>query len=154
MAKDDPDTAFAVYIGETYFCSYDTREEAEAALRRIGNLDPHGVAEIRAVPVWEEPSISVGGRDLADIVATVAEIEKLHPAKTGRVGGKERAKRKGEDGQVEWRAYAERLARRSPAHLSQSGRARWIKDHWQFEGRDCPARSTLMELLHDLGKAE
>jgi hypothetical protein len=167
MTEDKPVIEFAVFIGEARLGNphyYATREEAEAALRRIaeepGDLTPRDIEmlEIRPVTDWYDSAVVGGGRDLGEVLAEqnarLAEIETKHAAKIGSKGGKETAKHMMEDGPEPWRVYAEGLARRSPARLSSdSARAQWIKDHWRFEGRKCPARSTLMQMLRGLGDA-
>jgi hypothetical protein len=134
MAGDEPSTSFAVWIGETHLGTYATREDAKAALMRIaehpGDLSPREiemleVRRVEAIADWDS-SISIGGRDIADIHAEIdkwrAEFETWR-AKM-EVWHKEVEDRRKEF--EEWRAEVEkwRAERDTVVRGSEGGKSR------------------------------
>jgi hypothetical protein len=135
MAEDEPVTAFAVYIGQSHLGTYLTREDAEAALRRIaeqpGKMSPDEIAmlevrRVEAIADWEDSSISIGGRDIADIHAEIdkwrAEFETWRAEM--EVWHKEVEDRRKEF--EEWRAEVEkwRAERDTVVRGSEGGKSR------------------------------
>jgi hypothetical protein len=102
MAEDKPTTVFAVCIGQAWLTTCTTYADAETALRNIAerpdsNLSPRliGMLEIRQVQMPADGYIPGSVIELEEIRADLedmrAKFETLHPTKTRRAGGKERA---------------------------------------------------------------
>jgi hypothetical protein len=136
--ENEPIVAFAVFIGEARLenpQNYATREEAEAALRRIaeepGDLSPREIAmlEVRQVVDWYEPAYGLGDRNARDIHAEIdkwraefetwrAEMEAWHKEVEDR-------RKEFEEWRAEvekWRAERDTVVRGSEGGKSRSRR--------------------------------
>jgi hypothetical protein len=145
---------YAVWYGGEFLAETGDQYDTARAVRRWQEQIDAGQEPDTYLPGGEKRP---DGRYQDDVVeeleARFAELEKLHPSRTGREGG---IASQADKDEPDWRGYATgRIVGDFAANRTASDTDiyNWLTRHWAFEGRERPSRAACLDLISRLRAA-